>query len=132
LQNTKQLDSPPGSSFKKFLQKTPDRQTTKVVTSKIPAEKNFYFYTEFGKPTGIHSASIFEFSEQLRRVENQSIQYHMGRGDFSKWLGEVVQDAWLAHEFDALKGKQLPTNSLRNKLTDITNKRCRELSQAPR
>ena len=103
---------------------------TRVITSEVPADKNFYFYTALGKPTGIHSASIFEFSDQLNTVEAQSIQFHMSRGDFSKWLSDVIRDGWLAHEFDALRDRQLPNSKLRDKLTELSARRCSELSNS--
>lgn len=111
--------------------KTPiDRDKALLITSSVPAEKGFHFFTDIQKPTGILATSIFDFLEQLKKVDLKSLEFHFKRNDFPKWLREVVRDDWLANEFEKLHALELSADRLRSRLVEVTEERCRELAEA--
>ena len=99
-----------------------------VITSSVPVEKGFYFFTGVQEPTGTSATSIFDFDDQLRKVDSKSLEFHLNRGDFSKWLREIVRDDVLADEFEKVRASNLAGEKLRAKLVETTDKRCKELA----
>jgi 16S rRNA C967 or C1407 C5-methylase (RsmB/RsmF family) len=107
-----------------------DRDKALLITSSVPGEKGFHFFTEVQKPTGIFATSIFDFLEQLKKVDLKSLEFHLKRNDFQKWLREVIRDDWLAEEFEKLRALDLSADRLRVKLVEVTEERCKQLSDA--
>jgi hypothetical protein len=107
-----------------------DRDKALLMASSVPADKGFHFFTDFHKPTGMFATSVFEFADQLKKVDLRSIEFHVQRNDFSKWLKEVIRDDWLANEFGKLQDMKSSGDKLRGKVVSVTEKRCRELSEA--
>lgn len=114
---------------KKVKKDIVDRDKALLITSSVPVEKAFHFFRELGKPLGVFATSIFEFSDELKKVDLKSLEFHMERNDFSKWLKEVVRDDWLANEFERLQSLKLTSEKLRAKVADTTEKRCKELAE---
>ena len=112
--------------------KTPlvDRDKALLITSSVPVEKGFHFFTDLHKPTGAFATSIFDFAEQLKRVDLKSLEFHTKRGDFSKWANDVIKDDTLSGEFEKLRSLGLGGEKLRTRLVSIVDKRCKELASA--
>jgi hypothetical protein len=106
-----------------------DRDKALLITSSVPVEKAFHFFTDLRKPLGVFATSIFEFAEELRKVDLKSLEFHMQRNDFSKWLREVIRDDWLADEFARLERYKLSGEKLRERIAYTTEKRCKELAE---
>ena len=107
-----------------------DRDKALLITSSVPGEKGFHFFTNVEKPTGMFATSIFDFLEQLKKVDVKALEFHLKRNDFQKWLREVIRDDWLAEEFEKLKALDLSADRLRIRLVEITEERCKQLSDA--
>gem|GEM_PF-1976185 len=107
-----------------------DRDRALLITSSVPVEKSFHFFTDVRKPVGMFATSIFEFADQLKNVDARSIEFHIQRNDFTKWLREVVRDDWLAAQFEKLQQLKLTGEKLRAKVVEVTDGRCRELTAA--
>jgi len=115
----------------KAKKKTPlDRDKALLITSSVPVEKGFHFFTSIQKPTGIIATSLFDFWDQLKNVDLDSLEFHVKRSDFQRWLREVVRDDWLAAEFEKLQKLNLHGERLRTRVVQITENRCKELSEA--
>jgi hypothetical protein len=114
---------------KKAKKDVVDRDKALLITSSVPVEKAFHFFTDLRKPLGIFATSIFEFADELKKVDLKSLEFHMQRNDFSKWLREVIRDDWLANEFDGLQGLKLSGEKLRGRVAETTEKRCKELAE---
>jgi len=116
----------------KRTQKKPlvDRDKALLITSSVPAEKGFHFFTDLQKPTGIFATSIFDFAEQLKKISLQSLEFHTKRGDFSKWLKDVIKDDTLSAEFEKMRSSSLTGEKLRTRLVSTVDKRCKELAGA--
>ncbi|HXX72832.1 MAG TPA: DUF5752 family protein [Candidatus Acidoferrales bacterium] len=107
-----------------------DREALTRVTSAVPVERAFHFFADFRKPLGIYASSIFDFAEKLKKVDLQSLEFHLKRNDFSNWLNEVIHDEWLANEFEKVRNLPASGEKLRTQLVTVTEKRCKELMQA--
>ena len=121
--------SPPRTSRRA---KTPlvDRDKALLITSSVPVEKGFHFFTDLQKPTGMFATSIFDFAEQLKKVDLKSLEFHTKRGDFSKWLKDVIKDDTLSGEFEKLRSLGLAGEKLRTRLVGLVDTRCKELASA--
>ncbi|MBS7621717.1 hypothetical protein KEJ32_06375 [Candidatus Bathyarchaeota archaeon] len=82
----------------------------------VPREKAFYFFTSIGNYTGESASSLKEFMEKINEVNLKSLEFHLYRGDFEKWINEVLEDAVLAEEVRKLRTANLTGESLRNQL----------------
>lgn len=61
--------------------------------------------------------------EGNREVDIKSLEFHLYRGDFERWIAETLGDKELAEESKDLKSQNLVGNDLRNKLSLILSKR---------
>jgi hypothetical protein len=82
----------------------------------FPREKAFYFFTSIGNYTGESASSLKEFMEKINEVDVKSLEFHFHRGDFEKWINEVVQDSGLAEEIKKMRGLDLSSDALRSQL----------------
>ena len=97
----------------------------------VPREKAFYFFTSIGNYTGASASSLKEFMEKINEVNLKSLEFHLFRGDFEKWINEVLEDKILADEFIKLHDSSPSGDILRNRLSVIVSKRYKELSSKP-
>jgi alpha-amylase len=96
----------------------------------LPREKAFYFFTSIGNYTGESAASLKEFMEKINKVNVKSLEFHLYRGDFEKWITEVVEDRRLAEDISRLQKTNLQGDNLRNQLYAIVSKRYYQLTSA--
>jgi hypothetical protein len=94
----------------------------------VPREKAFYFFTSIGNYTGVNAMSLKEFMEKMNEVNVKSLEFHLYRGDFEKWIDEVVQDRELAGDIRRMQKSTLSGEALRNQLTLTVSRRIRKLS----
>ena len=94
----------------------------------MPRDKTFYFSTSIGNFTGESAGSLREFSEKINQVNVKSLEFHLQRGDFENWIGEVLGDTELAGEIRDLKGLNLSGEELRKRLYTIISNRLRLLN----
>ena len=97
----------------------------------LPREKAFYFFTSIGNYTGESATSLKEFMEKINQVNVKSLEFHLYRGDFKKWVAEVLQDMELAEQLGKLQETSLSEDLLRNQLYAMVSKRYRELADQP-
>jgi len=88
----------------------------------LPREKAFYFFTSIGNYTGESAASLKEFMDKINEVNVKSLEFHFYRGDFEKWIAEVLEDKELAEEIRKLQRISLAGNALRNQLYATVSK----------
>ncbi|MDH7593424.1 MAG: alpha-amylase [Methanomicrobiales archaeon] len=95
----------PFESFASYMRVLSDleERAAKVKRSKgaamalrcLPPEKAFHFFSPYGY-MGYSAYSLDEFAKLLEVVPVDSITHHCERGDFERWLSEVVEDPVLA------------------------------------
>lgn len=94
----------------------------------LPRGKAFYFFTSIGNYTGESASSLKEFMDRLNEVNMKSIEFHFYRGDFKKWVDEVLEDKELADELGELQETNASGVLLRNQLYATISKRYKELA----
>lgn len=90
-------------------------------------EEAFYFFTSIGNYTGQNAASLGEFTQQIKQVDIKSLEFHLYREDFEKWIAQTLGDARLAAEIKDLRLRKAVGNLLREQLHNIVSKRYRML-----
>jgi tryptophan 2,3-dioxygenase len=95
----------------------------------VPPENAFYFYKSIGAPTGATARSLPEFLGVLGNADNASLQFHMGRGDFEKWV-KMLGDNTLAKQLAVLRERRLREEQLRQLLVDSVRTRINQLQRS--
>ena len=90
---------------------------------KVPKEKAFYFFTSIDNYTGENASSPEEFLEKVKEIDSKSLEFHLHRGDFEKWVREVWGYEELAEKMTKteklnLKGEPLRTH-IYNTISDF-------------
>ena len=93
----------------------------------VSREKAFYFFTSIGNYTGESAASLKEFMEKINEVNVKSLEFHLYRGDFEKWVAEVLEDKELAEEIRKLQKISLTGDVLRSRLYTTVSKHYKNL-----
>ena len=101
--------------------------TSKILRT-VPREKAFYFFISIGNYTGENASSLKEFIEKINKVNVKSLEFHLYRGDFEKWINEVLEDADLAKEIAKLQKMNLSGDSLRRQLYNVAWRRYQQLA----
>ncbi|MEM3729072.1 MAG: DUF5752 family protein [Candidatus Bathyarchaeia archaeon] len=96
----------------------------------VPRDKAFYFFTSIGNYIGESASSLKEFMEKINEVNVKSLEFHLYRGDFEKWINEVLEDAVLAEEVRKLKMANLTGENLRNQLYITVARELKRLTNA--
>ena len=104
--------------------------TRKVESAKVSRiirelSKNeaFYFFTSIGNYTGECATSLEDFVKKIKEVDIKSIEFHLYREDFEKWVTETLEDKELAQEIEKLRKQNLTGESLRQKLHAVVSKK---------
>jgi hypothetical protein len=102
-----------------------------VKNKELSKEKAFYFFTAIGNYTGESATSIEDFLKKIEHIDIKSIEFHVYRDDFEKWMTEIIGDKELAEQIKKLKHQNITGEKLRNQLHSIISKRC-EMQVFPR
>ena len=94
-----------------------------VKNKELSKEKAFYFFTAIGNYTGESATSIEDFLKKIEHIDIKSIEFHFYRGDFEKWMAEIIGDKELVDQIKKLKDQNLTGGKLRNQLHQIISKR---------
>ena len=97
------------------------------ILRKLSRENAFYFFTSIGNYIGENAASLEEFVKKIGEVNAKSLEFHFYRGDFQKWIAEVLEDGELAEEIKSLKNLKPVGDALRSQLYLVVSKRFEKL-----
>ena len=97
------------------------------ILRKLPRENAFYFFTSIGNYTGKKACSLEEFVNKIKEVNVKSLEFHLYRGDFEKWIAEVLEDGVLAEDIKSLKNMKPVGDALRGQLHLVVSKRFEKL-----
>ena len=109
---------------------TLSNEAVQKILRKAPNQEGFYFSRGIGDYTGQVATSLAEFAEMLRTVDSKSIEFHMERKDFERWIRNVFGDEELAQSISRTMGSQ--GENSRNELVLVTTKRLDELRKLPK
>jgi hypothetical protein len=97
------------------------------ILRKLSRDNSFYFFTSIGNYIGENAASLEEFVKKIGEVNAKSLEFHFYRGDFEKWVAEVLEDTELAEEIKSLKNQKPVGDALRGQLYLVVSKRFEKL-----
>jgi hypothetical protein len=106
-------------------------KTSRILRT-LPRDKAFYFFTSIGNYTGKSAASLKEFSKKILDVTEKSLEFHLYRGDFERWVNETLEDGVLTNKLEQLKGLKPIGIDLRDRLYLIVSKHYRNLKELPK
>ncbi len=95
----------------------------------LPPGKGFTFFYEFARPTEMTVYSLKEFHSTLKIIDLKSIRFHTERGDFQRWIRQVVGDDKLADKLKNISFQKLQGESLRNIISETITTRIEELTE---
>lgn len=88
-------------------------------TALFTKEKPFYFFLDYGKYTGIVASSVSSLMEALAIVDIRSIEFHLYRRDFERWVRDGIQAPLLAEEIAAIRKQGLIGEDARGALLKV-------------
>jgi len=97
------------------------------ILRKLSREEAFYFFISIGNYIGESAASLEEFVKKIGEVDTKSLEFHLYRGDFEKWVIEVLGDEKLAEQIKDVRNLGLTGDALRLQLYGVVLKRYEEL-----
>lgn len=103
------------------------REKAQAILSPLPPDKAFHFYAGIGKPLNFSAYSLQDFCDKLLKVDEESINFHLSRGDFEAWF-TCIGDVELAKKVALLKAKKNVEENLRSRIHDIVENRCMALA----
>src|SRR4030066_2110347 len=86
------------------------------ILKNVVREEAFYFFTSIGNYTGQSAASLDEFLQKIKDMDIKSLEFHLFREDFEKWIAQTLGDSRLAEEIKVLKNMKFVGNTLRDQL----------------
>ncbi|MEM4713224.1 MAG: DUF5752 family protein [Candidatus Bathyarchaeia archaeon] len=103
-------------------------EKARQILAYVPVEKAFYFYTDISKPLGVYAASLGDFCEKIQKIDIDSIEFHLYRGDFEAWF-TGLGDTELAKKTALIRERKMSGEELRSKLYQAVKNRCEELAK---
>jgi hypothetical protein len=88
----------------------------------LPPDRSFYFRGAGGK-LNLRAPNLLRFVELAEGVDEGTWAYHLHRGDYSRWLREVIKDAELADEVREAERAPLPPAEARRRILDAVRAR---------
>lgn len=101
----------------------------KRVLRQLSVAKGFTFFHGFARRSQRAVRSLNEFHSALRTVDLESIRFHMERGDFERWIRQVVGDDQLAGMMAKLSDGRLIGEKLRRRILGVVERRIRRLQE---
>jgi len=103
------------------------RHLHKYLRAPLPASKRFYFHVNSDSGLPETAASLWEFREALEVLPVDTLRYHLERGDFERWLADVLHDKELSRRLRKLSHRPMDDNALREALVATVADRYEEL-----
>lgn len=90
----------------------------------------FHFCVDIGGYTGISAASYEDFLTGVKEVKAKSLDFHLQRRDFQKWVLDILKDKKLAKGIEKVRKRKLRGQALKNRLYRIVYERREELTSS--
>jgi hypothetical protein len=97
-------------------------EDARAIIAQTPPNKAFHFYFDIGKPSNLYATSLQDFSSKILKVDVDSINFHLNRGDFSAWFKEMG-DFELAKKVELLKTKKILGIEICKRLRELVENR---------
>ena len=93
----------------------------------VARDEAFYFFTSIGNYTGHSAASLDEFLLRIKDIDMKSLEFHLFREDFEKWIAQTLGDIRLSDDIRSLRIQKVTGNALRDRLYLVVSRRLKEL-----
>lgn len=103
------------------------RHLHKYLRAPLPNHRRFYFHNFPGDGDVPPAASLWEFREALQVVSDKTLDYHLSRGDFERWIADVLRDKELARRIRKIAHRPLDRKAIRDALSKTVADRYEEL-----
>ncbi|MGD0803494.1 MAG: DUF5752 family protein [Candidatus Bathyarchaeia archaeon] len=100
----------------------PTREESAQILKEQPPERAFYFNNDVGAPTGISAKSLAGFVDSIKTIDTASLEFHMSRGDFEKWVA-MLGDETLSQQIVNLRRDAFHGDKMRKRLLQISRLR---------
>ena len=114
--------------MKETKKKDADKSVVSSFIRIVQSHEGFRFNKEAGNYTGKTARSLKEFVLILKVVDVKSINFHFKRGDFQKWIQNIIGDAKLSNKIRKIS-KEVHGEKLRNELIRIIKEQESEQTQ---
>jgi hydroxymethylpyrimidine pyrophosphatase-like HAD family hydrolase len=99
------------------------RHIRKYAEGELPPDRSFYFRGPAGK-LNLRAQNLLLFMQLADGVDDETWQYHLGRGEYSDWFRRAIKDGELADEAAAVeKGRDLSAAESRARIKAAIEKR---------
>jgi hydroxymethylpyrimidine pyrophosphatase-like HAD family hydrolase len=99
----------------------------RYLEERVASSKQFYFRDQAGH--SLPAGNLGELIERVRTLDQAVITFHFQRGDFARWIRDVLHDETLARWLDRLHSAELSGEALRLALLDTLEQRLRVLER---
>jgi len=82
----------------------------------VETEKAFFFRLSSGASIGEKATTLEEFANKVKEVDFESLEFHFVRGDFERWVADVIGDSKLAEQIRKLREENHIDSTLRDRL----------------
>ncbi len=103
------------------------RHLHKYLRTPLPEHKRFYFHASGTSRGSQAAASLWEFREALAAVPTEVLLFHLERGDFERWMREVIHDEELARQLRKIRHRVPEQAQVREMLVAAVSNRYKEL-----
>lgn len=98
-------------------------KTTLKAFTQTPEDKAFHFYARIECPTAYTAQSLIDFYNIIQQIDEDSLNFHLSRGDFEKWFNDVLADSELAKKVEAIKKTPLQHDIIRKELLNAIDQK---------
>jgi hypothetical protein len=88
------------------------RHLRKYTEGELPPDRSFFFRGPTAS-LNLRAANLIRFVELAEGVDEATWAFHLGRGDYSVWMRDMIKDPELAAEIAALERAGLPAAEAR-------------------
>ena len=98
------------------------RHVRKYVEGELPAERSFFFRGP-DQALNLRAANLARFVELAGGVDERTWAHHLARGEYTRWLRDMIKDPDLAADVEALQSAGLPPAESRRRALGLIRER---------
>ena len=98
------------------------RHLRKYTEGELPPDRSFFFRGPQAA-LDLRAANLLRFCELAEGVDEATWAHHLGRGDYSAWVRDMIKDPELAEEIGRLERERLPAAESRARVLDAIRRR---------
>jgi hydroxymethylpyrimidine pyrophosphatase-like HAD family hydrolase len=99
----------------------------RYLEERVASSRQFYFHDQTGHT--LPAGNLGELIDRVRTLDRAVVAFHFQRGDFARWIRDVLHDETLARWLDRLHAAELSGEALHLALLDALEQRLRVLER---